>query len=81
VLEYFSRDDGTQEQTSMTTLNIPDMSCGHCKSAIEKAVATVDSSAQLDFDMENRRVRVLSTNSLDHILAALKSEGYEATIA
>jgi copper chaperone len=57
------------------------MSCGHCKSAIEKAVATVDSFAQLDFDMENRRVRVLSANPLDHILAALKSEGYEATVA
>ncbi|WP_375543901.1 heavy-metal-associated domain-containing protein [Ruegeria conchae] len=64
----------------MTNLNIPERSCGHCKSAIAKAVATVDSSAQLDFDMENRRVRVLFTNPLDHIFAALKSEGYEATV-
>ena len=65
----------------MTTLNIPEMSCGHCKSAIEKAVAKVDPSAQLNFDMDNRRVRVLSNNPLDPILAALTSEGYEATVA
>ncbi len=65
----------------MTTLNIPEISCGHCESAIETAVAKVDSSAQLDFDMENRRVRVLSNNPLDNILAALTSEGYEATVA
>ena len=65
----------------MTTLSIPDMNCGHRKSAIDKAIDTVSSSAQLDFDMKNRRVRVLSANPLDHILAALKSEGYEATVA
>jgi hypothetical protein len=26
----------------MITLNVPDMSCGHCKATVEKAVAGVD---------------------------------------
>ena len=65
----------------MTTLNIPEMSCGHCKSAIEKAVAAVDAAANLDFDMTSRKVTVTSVASLEHILEALKSEGYEATVA
>lgn len=64
----------------MTTLNVPKMSCGHCKAAIEKAVNAMDLAARLDFDMEKRTVSVTSTASLDAILTALKDEGYEATV-
>ncbi len=63
----------------MTKLNIPDMSCGHCKAAIEKAVTAMDASARLTFDMDARTVDVESGASLDRILAALKAEGYDAT--
>ncbi|MFV2035221.1 MAG: heavy-metal-associated domain-containing protein [Halocynthiibacter sp.] len=64
----------------MTKLNVPEMSCGHCKASVEKAVASVDASASVAFDMENRNVDV--SGSLDNtaLLAALKSEGYEATV-
>ncbi|KAE9625885.1 heavy-metal-associated domain-containing protein [Parasedimentitalea maritima] len=29
----------------ITTFSVPDMSCGHCKSAIEKAIGQADISA------------------------------------
>ncbi|TMV03386.1 heavy-metal-associated domain-containing protein [Ruegeria sediminis] len=65
----------------MTILHVPDMSCGHCKAAIEKAVGGVDSAARLSFDMGARTVAVESAAPLDAILAALKSQGYAATTA
>ena len=63
----------------MTKLNVPDMSCGHCKAAIEKAVAAADSGAELRFDMEARIVEVSGTLALDQLLAVLKAEGYPAS--
>lgn len=65
----------------MTTLNIPDMSCGHCRATVEQTVTGIDAGAKLIFDMENRKVTLDSTGDLDRILAALKGQGYEATPA
>lgn len=65
----------------MTTLSIPDMSCGHCKATIEKTIKGLDPAASLDFDMTSRTVAVKSAAALDAIRAALKSAGYDATPA
>jgi len=64
----------------MTVLNVPEMSCGHCKAAIEKVVTKLDVGAELSFDMDKRTVGVNSSAALESILGALKSEGYEATV-
>ncbi|MCB1400559.1 MAG: heavy-metal-associated domain-containing protein, partial [Rhodobacteraceae bacterium] len=37
-------------------LSVPEMSCGHCKAAIESALAAV--GAKADFDMESREIEV-----------------------
>ena len=65
----------------MTKLKVPEMSCGHCKAAVEKAVASVDAQAKVDVDLENRTVQIETSAANDALIAALKEEGYEATVA
>lgn len=65
----------------MTTLSIPEMSCGHCKATVDKAIHAVDPAAVLDFDMEARTVAVRSGAALDSLRAALRDAGYEASAA
>ena len=64
----------------MTKLNVPEMSCGHCKAAIEKAVAGVDADARVSVDLENRTVSIESSIADAALIDALKAEGYEATV-
>ena len=63
----------------MTTLSIPDMSCGHCKAAVEAALATVPGSGPVTVDLAARRVAVAGPAPLPAILAALDAAGYPAT--
>tara|TARA_R110002124_G_C8811833_1_gene503254 strand:+ start:155 stop:352 length:198 start_codon:yes stop_codon:yes gene_type:complete len=65
----------------MTKFNVPKMSCGHCKAAVEKAVADVDAGASVDVDLENRTVSIQSTLADAALIAALEEGGYQATIA
>ncbi len=64
----------------MTTLNVPEMSCGHCKTVIEKAVAGVDADARVSVDLENRTVSIESAIVDAALIDALKAEGYKATV-
>ncbi|RMD95416.1 MAG: copper chaperone [Alphaproteobacteria bacterium] len=61
--------------------SIPDMSCGHCKAAIEKAVTSVDPSAQVKVDLEAHTAEVVSSTGAEALMAALKAAGYEAQLA
>ena len=65
----------------MTKLNVPEMSCGHCKAAVEKAVAGVDAAASVDVDLDNRTVSIQSAVTDTALIDALKAGGYEATVA
>ncbi len=64
----------------MTKLNVPEMSCGHCIAAIEKAVAGVDADARVSVDLENRTVSIESAIADAALIDALKAGGYEATV-
>ncbi|MVO17611.1 cation transporter [Parasedimentitalea huanghaiensis] len=48
----------------MSTFAVPDSSCGHCKSAIQKAIASADATATIVFDMEARKIDVSSALSV-----------------
>ncbi|WIV52419.1 heavy-metal-associated domain-containing protein (plasmid) [Marivivens sp. LCG002] len=62
----------------MTRFHIANMTCGHCKASVEKAVTALDDDAELDFDMETREVEIDSTASKSAILSALDAAGYPA---
>lgn len=64
----------------MTKLNVPEMSCGHCIAAIEKAVAGVDADARVTADLENRTVSIESAIADAALIDALKAGGYESTV-
>ncbi len=64
----------------MTKLKVPEMSCGHCKATIEKAVADVDADARVSVDLENRTVSIESSIADAALIDALKAGGYEATV-
>lgn len=61
-----------------TKFHVPDMSCGHCKAAIEKAFATADPLAELNFDMEGRHVEIDSDLDAAAMASLLKEAGYPA---
>lgn len=65
----------------MTTLSIPDMSCGHCKAAVEKALATVPGAGNVTVDLATRQVTVSGPVELAPLLAALDAAGYTAAPA
>ncbi|MFV0293735.1 MAG: heavy-metal-associated domain-containing protein [Paracoccus sp. (in: a-proteobacteria)] len=56
-------------------LNVPDMSCNHCKAAIEKAVS--DAGGTVQVDLEKREVTI---EGLDPSRAAevIREAGYDS---
>jgi copper chaperone len=59
--------------------SVPDMSCGHCAAAIEKAVHRVDAAAAVQCDVPRKRVTVSGSAAPEAVMAALTAEGYPAT--
>ncbi|MCU0830649.1 MAG: heavy-metal-associated domain-containing protein [Rhizobiaceae bacterium] len=58
------------------TLSIPDMTCGHCKASVEKAIASVDPDALVSVDLSNRTAEIESAAPLAAIRQALEAKGY-----
>ncbi len=65
----------------MITLNVPDMSCGHCAGVITKALRALDPAAVIGFDMHNHQVQVDTVQSSDTVVQAMQAAGYPATVA
>lgn len=63
----------------MYEYDIPDMSCGHCVSAVEKAIRAADPHASADVDLMKRRAIVTSTVDPQSIAAAIDEAGYPVT--
>lgn len=57
--------------------SVPKMSCGHCTAAIEKAVRNIDPVANVECDLETRRVTVDTSLSRADVGAAIKQAGYD----
>ena len=65
----------------MITMNVPDMSCGHCAGVITKALKQLDPTAEVGFDMHNHRVQVETSTDSSTVLDAMSDAGYPATLA
>lgn len=65
----------------MTRLTVQNMTCGHCKAAVERTVLAVDPSAQVRVDLPGGTADVTSSADTNAIIAALSAEGYPASVA
>lgn len=62
----------------MTTLSIPDMTCGHCKASVEAALAPLVS--MITVDLTARQVELQGAANLDTVLATLGEIGFPAQV-
>jgi copper chaperone len=62
---------------STRTYDVPGISCGHCKQAIEAAVGPLDGVDAVTVDIDARTVQVEGDASDDAITAAIDDAGYE----
>ena len=62
----------------MPSFKIPDMTCGHCKETVEKAIFDLDETAKVMVDLDAHNVDVVTQATATDIVAVLKSAGYEA---
>jgi copper chaperone len=61
-------------------LNVPSVSCNHCKMAIEKAVSALGGVGKVDVDVAEKTVTVDFDDAkvaLDAVEGACAEEGYE----
>ena len=59
------------------TYDVPDISCGHCRSAIEGEVGALEAVDTVAVDIEARTVTVEGDASDEAIRAAIVEAGYE----
>jgi copper chaperone len=62
-----------------TTLNVPDISCGHCKMSIEGAVNQLDGIDSVEVSIEGKTVAVSYGDdvALGTIIEAIEEQGYD----
>lgn len=69
-------------ESSGLTYTVADMSCGHCKAAVTKAVAEVTGVKAVEVDLDSKLVRVHGTGVDDGaVRAAMDEAGYQAVPA
>ncbi len=61
----------------MLKLNVPDMTCGHCASTVEKAVKSVDPAAKVKVDLGSKTVTVDTVADETKVKDVIRSAGYE----
>ncbi|WP_313555351.1 heavy-metal-associated domain-containing protein [Miniimonas arenae] len=70
--------------TTLTTLDVTGMTCGHCVSAVTKELETVDGVTRVSVELHNggtSRVTLLSSEPLpeDALRSAIDEAGYDVT--
>ena len=65
----------------MTRFTVPEMSCGHCTAAIEKAIHDVDSAAKVECNLDDHTVSITSDTPVTALQSAIQEAGYESAAA
>ena len=63
--------------SQLATYSVPDISCGHCKQAIESEVSSVEGVTSVVADVDSRTVTVEGDASESDVTAAIREAGYE----
>ncbi len=64
----------------MTTLSIPDMSCGHCSASVQQALTALPGAAAISVDLAARTATVTGPADPATLLAALNRIGFPAQV-
>ena len=65
----------------MIELRVEGMTCGHCVSAVTRAVKAVDPEANVEVDLGTGKVRVAGRSSAEALGKAIAEAGYPAAPA
>ncbi len=57
-------------------LSVPEMSCAHCKAAVEAALARAAPGARVTVDLARREVTLEGAAEVSAVVAALVAAGY-----
>ena len=60
----------------MIEFDIQDMTCMKCEKIIQDAVYTVDTAAEVDIDLDNKRVAIISKAPAAYFENELRKQGY-----
>lgn len=63
-----------------TRLRITGMTCGHCVSAVTKALQSIPGVQSVEVSLEQKRGTVQGVADPAQLVAAVKEQGYEAEV-
>ena len=64
----------------MTTLSIPDMTCGHCKASVETALNALPDAGTVSVDLVAKTATATGSAAPAALLEALDQVGFPATL-
>jgi copper chaperone CopZ len=73
---YFSH----TAEDAMTTLRIPDMTCGHCRASVEAALNALPGVATVGVDLAAHTVEITGTANDADMIAARDPIGFPAAV-
>jgi copper chaperone len=60
----------------MISIDVKDMTCGHCEATLRKAIAAVDANAAVRVDLARRRLEIESAADAERFFEAVRAAGY-----
>ncbi|EGM79215.1 copper chaperone [Rheinheimera sp. A13L] len=61
-------------------LKVTGMSCNHCISLVNKAIAKLQADAKVTVDLASQQVEVESSLAVEDLITALDEAGFPATV-